>query len=414
VTAVRAVVAQIGSREHFLIPRALHRRGALVRLLTARYAPFGGGFADRLAQSRWKPVARVFAARHDELQRNLVTTLTLWDVAQRVWGPFRREWRSHYQSSILAGTAFARRVARLRLPAHNVLIAYSYAALELVEAERARGVFTVVDQIDPAQVEYEMVREEARRWPDFAMPPEEAPTEYFGRVRAEWDRAHLVVVNSEWTREALLSQGVPAEKLEVMPLAYEPPVPLPRPSMPPFRPLQVLWVGSANIRKGIHYLLQAAEMLQHEPLEITVAGTIGIRPERVRKAPGNIRWLGPVPRGRVDALYRSHHVFVLPTLSDGFAITQLEALAIGLPVIVTPNCGRVVHDGETGFVIPPRDASALADAIKRFVRDPTLVSYMAPRCIAAAQKYTVDTYARRLLRIIERRMMACPDLSAVT
>ena len=61
-------------------------------------------------------------------------------------------------------------------------------------------------------------------------------------------------------------------------------------------------------------------------------------------------------------------MFVLPTLSDGFAITQLEAMAHGLPVVATPNCGRVVTDGEDGLIVPPADADALASAIDRWPR----------------------------------------------
>jgi glycosyltransferase involved in cell wall biosynthesis len=124
-------------------------------------------------------------------------------------------------------------------------------------------------------------------------------------------------------------------------------------------------------------------------------------PAAVASAPRNLTFHGPVSRDCATEWYQQSDVFVLPTLSDGFALTQLEALANGLPVIVTPNCGRVVADGKTGFIIPPRDSQALADAILRFVRNPGLARKMAPTCRAAATAYSIESLGQRLLAIVE-------------
>jgi glycosyltransferase involved in cell wall biosynthesis len=113
---------------------------------------------------------------------------------------------------------------------------------------------------------------------------------------------------------------------------------------------------------------------------------------------------GPVSRDRAAEWYQQADVFILPTLSDGFALTQLEALAHGLPVIVTPNCGRVVEEGKTGFIIPPRDPQALADAILRFVRNPGLAREMAPICREAVKAFSVETYGKQLIEIIEKHL----------
>jgi glycosyltransferase involved in cell wall biosynthesis len=106
---------------------------------------------------------------------------------------------------------------------------------------------------------------------------------------------------------------------------------------------------------------------------------------------------GPVSRDGTAGWYRKADLFILPTLSDGFALTQLEALAHGLPVIATPNCARVVEEGKTGFIIPPRDPQALAEAILRFVRNPGLGWEMAPTCRDAVKTYSIDAYGRRLV-----------------
>ncbi|MEI6352235.1 MAG: glycosyltransferase family 4 protein [Verrucomicrobiota bacterium] len=171
-------------------------------------------------------------------------------------------------------------------------------------------------------------------------------------------------------------------------------------------PLRVLWIGNVALGKGIQYLVEAARLLADEPVEFLVGGSHYISAAAVSAAPKSIRWLGQIPRSQTAELYRSCDVFVFPTLSDGFGITQLEAMARGLPVITTPNCGRVVEEGKTGFIVPARDPQALAGAILRFIRDPELAARMAPDCPETVREFSVDAYSRRLLAIIDRHKSA--------
>src|SRR5690606_21335816 len=101
-----------------------------------------------------------------------------------------------------------------------------------------------------------------------------------------------------------------------------------------------------------------------------IVGPIGISHEAVASASCNVRFQGRANRCEVVEWYRQADVFVLPTLSDGFAITQIEAMAHGLPVVTTPCCGEVVTDGVDGFIIPPRDSQALAKALNRYIEEP--------------------------------------------
>ncbi len=127
--------------------------------------------------------------------------------------------RSH-EAYLQTDAAFASAVARLKLPPHEVFFGYSYASLEMLAAEKKRGVLTVLDQIDPGAVEFRLVAEEMAASRN-AGPPPEFPAAYFDRNRREWELADLIVVNSEWTREAMIKEGVAPEKLEIVPLAFE-------------------------------------------------------------------------------------------------------------------------------------------------------------------------------------------------
>jgi glycosyltransferase involved in cell wall biosynthesis len=323
-----------------------------------------------------------------------------------------------YTGYLQTDAAYARAVVQMKLPEHGVFFGYSYSSLEVLREEKRNGKLCILDQIDPGAPEFRLVAEEMRRHPELNGLPPELPTAYYDRNRREWEIADVIVVNSEWTRDAIVAEGASPEKIEILPLAYESKRVATRQQedgaqerQPMFRSrlpdrarsatLRVLWLGQVNVRKGIHYLIEAARLLQTEHVEFDVVGSIGISEAALNSAPRNMRFHGSVSRDCAAGWYRQSDVFVLPTLSDGFAITQLEAFAHCLPVITTPNCGRVVEDGKTGFVIPPRDPEALAEAVMQFVRNRSLVDEMFPRCQEAINAYSIDSYGQRLVEIID-------------
>jgi glycosyltransferase involved in cell wall biosynthesis len=121
-------------------------------------------------------------------------------------------------------------------------------------------------------------------------------------------------------------------------------------------------------------LFDAIRMLRNEPVDFTFAGPVGVRITDEISGLPNVRFLGPVDKGTAEALYRESDVFLFPTLSDGFGLTQLEALGHGLPVIASTHCGRVVEDRVSGLVLPEVTPKAIADAIMQLVRDPDLLA----------------------------------------
>jgi glycosyltransferase involved in cell wall biosynthesis len=130
-------------------------------------------------------------------------------------------------------------------------------------------------------------------------------------------------------------------------------------------------------------LLQAARLLAAEKIHFDVVGPIGISEEAMKSAPANVTFHGQASRDQASLWYQKADVFVLPTLSDGFALTQLEAMAHGLPVIATPNCGEVVTPEKDGLIVLPGDAEALASAILRYLAEP---DFLRQNQAAARQK----------------------------
>jgi glycosyltransferase involved in cell wall biosynthesis len=382
----RVIMAMMGNREHYQPMTSAHERGSLARFITDFW------FAPEDSIVRCADVARVgknaflrtrFAP---ELRHADVVALTSAGMLQYLGLRLRarRAWRYRIYSS--AGRRFARRCVRYLDVPHTAFLGFSSAALEALEHENRSGILTVIDQIDPAKTEEEIVLEEMKRHKSWVLySRDRIPNEHFERISAEWSAAKRIVVNSTWSKSALIQQGVPAGKIRVCPLAYKPPG---TPARCQFRRqsrLRVLWLGTLCLRKGIVYAIEAARRLEGRPFDFTFAGPIDAR---LPALPANSTYIGKIPRTQIGALYSSHDVFILPTLSDGFALTQLEAMAHGLPVIATPHCGEVVEHGINGLIVPARDARSLAEALMEVGGDAGKLEAMSLAAPARADRFT--------------------------
>ena len=399
------ICAQIGAREHYAIPRVLHHAGRLEAL-----------FTDYWSSGLWHGIGRIARAGrltsryHPDLSDAEIFSFNKSAVLNALQQKLARDLEP-YSDFLRVGSRFGRQVRsqmRRRKEQHwenTVFFGYDTGFLEAAAWAKDRGAACIVCQMDPSRTEVEIVRDEALRWPDWAKQAVDVPEEYFAWRKTEWALADVVMVNSRWTGDALIQQGVPPEKIVVVPLAYESPVEtgfLPR-TKQNSEPLNVLFLGQVNIRKGIPYLIEAARLLQRAPIHIDVVGPIGIQDQHVVKAPSNIRFHGPVPRGKAEDFYKKADVFVLPTISDGFALTQLEAMAHGLPVIATPNCGDVVTDGLDGFLVPARDSAALARSLQTLAEDPERLEAMQEEALRTVKKFGLDQLGKNL-RHLESRL----------
>jgi glycosyltransferase involved in cell wall biosynthesis len=311
-----------------------------------------------------------------------------------------------YQHFLSAGAHYAKRVEswlrrRQLNPDVHRFFAFSTAALEALEYLNDRGISSVVDQVDPGRLDEEKLREECLKWPGWEQEPGSVPDAFYERSKREWELASLVLVNSPWSKKSLLREGVPESKVIVVPLVYESETDGPASvRQNPDRPLQVLWLGPVTLRKGIPYLFEAARLLPG--VRFTVAGELKISDDAAATAPPNVAILGKVKRSQAMHLFAAADLFVLPTISDGFALTQLEAMSQGAPVIATPNCGEVVTEGQDGFIVPPGDGAAIAAAITRLDECRSLLTEMSRQAILKSRAFPLESYAATVDRLVDQ------------
>ncbi len=358
------VCCQLGAREHYAVPRALEHRGLLRELITDLWVrPDSILRAVKSAAGRFHPglaSARVTAPNRQALAfaaQARMAGQSGWDLINK-----RNDW---FQNSV---------VAQLARRQHNSeplsVFAYSYAAEGILKFARERGWHTVLGQIDPGPAEERI-----------AGNPNPAPVEYWKQWRRECELADYIVVNSKWSRDALLSEGVAMDKIRVIPLAFDPPeeshsftrsYPA---AFTPELPLRVLFLGQINLRKGAKQLFDAVKLLSSESIDFWFVGPlqVDIPPELKDR----IKWFGVAARTEVAHYYREADVFILPTLSDGFGLTQLEAQSWKLPVIASRNCGDVVTHDFNGMLLEEVSGPAIAETLRQLLHSPERLQTMS-------------------------------------
>jgi|APCry1669192010_1035390.scaffolds.fasta_scaffold01796_4 glycosyltransferase involved in cell wall biosynthesis len=401
------ICSQIGAREHYAVPRVLHRTGKLERLYT-----------DLWAGTMWQALGSLTGRSvlgnryHKDLVDVKVTSFDVTTIMDSVFGGDLK--KNPYNWFQYVGRDFGERVVESFKRQKNInwkeLIFFGYDTgfLEPARWIRERGGKSIVCQMDPSRFEVDLIREESKLWPGFARRAIDVPEAYFMRREAEWAVADLVMVNSDWSKQALIRQGVRDEKIVVVPLAYEAEMArvkglnMKKEVFTQKQPLRVLFLGQVILRKGIQYLIEAARLLGNESVHFDVVGSIGISQAGVKSAPSNMTFHGPVNRLETDSFYRAADLFVLPTLSDGFALTQLEAMAHGLPVIATPNCGEVVSDGLDGLTVPACDPMALAEAIQFLIQSPEKLWMMSKATKDKVDQFSLERLGTNLASLENR------------
>lgn len=220
----------------------------------------------------------------------------------------------------------------------------------------------------------------------------------------EFDTADYVFVNSPFCYQTFIDEGFPAEKLVMLPRGFDPAKYRPAPQ--PDAVFRAIFVGQLLVRKGLKYLLEAWTQLNLPNAELLLVGNLMDEAkstvEPYLKRP-DVRHLGFVPDP--VAAYNSATVFVFPSVDEGSAKVTYEAMACGLPVIVTANAGSLAVDGEDGYIVPIRSSEALMEKLLYFYENREAARAMGATARRHIEAYTWDTYETDLIATY-RRLLA--------
>lgn len=238
----------------------------------------------------------------------------------------------------------------------------------------------------------EQVGEEHRR---FGVPITPWNRWVIRRILREYEEADLLTASSSFALQSFQARGIPAERLALVPYGVDPE--RFQPAQKPDDVFRVCHVGQADLRKGVQYLLRAFEELNLPRAELVLHGWVNPNATRIvdeyrRRMPNLV-----LTNGDPRPVYARASVFVLASMEEGSALATYEAMACGLPSVVTPNAGAVVRDGIDGFVVPARDVEALKDRLEYLFRHPAAGRAMGveARSHVTAQ-YTWAHYRKRV------------------
>ena len=391
---------QIGAREHYAISRALGQQlsGLITDAWVTPQSPFNLLPKSILNNLRERYHLKLASASVYNFNYSLIQ----FEIKQKITR------QSSWQTIINRNLWFEKKgIKLLKKIANNfsdpvTIFAYSYAALELFKFAKQQGWQTVLGQIDPGIYEEKIVSEECDRYPQYTANWQPAPSKYWELWQQECNLADRIIVNSDWSSQALQKTGVASEKIRVIPLAYK----LPEiaknfkrvypQKFTSERPLRVLFLGQIILRKGVAKIFEAIELLKNEPIEFWFVGSTNINiPQKIQNNP-QVKWFGAVSRSTTANYYQQADLFLFPTLSDGFGLTQLEAQAWQLPIITSHYCGAVVKDGINGLILSNVTGKAIAEYLLYCLNNPDLLSKFSQESLQIITDFSLLKLRKKL------------------
>lgn len=243
------------------------------------------------------------------------------------------------------------------------------------------------------------------------------------REQREYALADAIHVLSTFAERTFLEASVPADKIYQLQLGVQVDHFRAAPEALDARcrrllegaPISVLNVGTFCLRKGALDFLPIIEALANDGFTFRFVGPVAADavPLRRRLA-GRAEFVGKRPQDELPAHYARGDLFLLPTIEDGFAAVLTQALAAGLPLIATPNCGgpELVHDGEQGWIVPIRCPEAIIHRLRWCAAHRAELARMARTCRDSALAHDWTETARQAESNIRLALSRRPDRAA--
>ncbi len=337
------------------------------------------GARRKVRQHPYREIVRLFAQRFGP--ERLIRHGTGWACSDAVaWG-------------------FDRHVAKC-LNSSSAIYCYEDSALETFRAAGRIGVRRFYElPIMYWQTVQKLLHEEAERYPKWEptlLATRDSPGK-LERKEEELRLAELVICPSRQVKESL-----PAGTISFV-AEYGCPAPAPGRSVRKNPRLRVLFVGSMTQRKGLADLFTAMKRLSRSDVELLVLGTPLLPLRFYRQEYPDFTYEATRPARKVRELMLRCDVLVLPSIVEGRAMVQMEALSCGLPIVVTPNAGAedLIEPGQTGFLIPIRAPEAIAERIDWIADHRDWVDDSRPAIIEKARQAHWRRYSDKILSVVQ-------------
>ena len=373
---------------------ALYQCGRLERYVTGPVPSGALGRAATALPRHW--AAKLAGRRLPDIPLDRVTSLILPELVQKTSAQLRL--LSLERSNWLHNELFDASALRFATEG-DVFHFVSSVGVRSARRAKQHGAIVVCDErAEEVEFQRAALRPEYRRLGLPFRPP--GGTLWIDRVRHEHELADYLFVGSEYAKETYVSTGRDPETIFVCPYGFEPRMFAKTPADCERR-FTVVFAGQLTPRKGVHHLVEAWRKAGLRDAALRLVGPIDPVMARLvdtwrREIPG-LEVMGGVPKIDLPRIFGAAHVFALPSVADAQPLACFEAMACGLPAIVTTAMGsrEVVRDGVDGFVVEPGHSDALAERLCTLHDNRDLAASLGRSARARVDEFTWQRYEAR-------------------
>lgn len=321
----------------------------------------------------------------------LTETESAWANADQVWQSLDRE--------------AARRLRHGEYGSDvRAVYAYEDCAEQVFVAGQELGLKRIYDlPIAYWETAQRLLREEAERYPDWepTLGGTRDSEAKLSRKTRELALAELIICPSRFVLESLPVEARETKQTLLAPFG-SPVVDLKPNGKSGTGPLRVLFAGALTQRKGLADLFAAMKMIDSSTVQLVVMGSTVLPLRWYRERFRDFIYEPPRPHADVLRLMRSCDILVLPSIVEGRALVQQEAMACGLPLIATKNAGAddLIEEGRTGFLVPIRSPETIAEKISWFAGNQSRIAEMGIAAQTRARDFTWRAYGEKIVTAI--------------
>ena len=294
---------------------------------------------------------------------------------------------------------------RLSLESPSHVHCYEDGALETFKTAKELGTFCSYElPIAHWKKMHKLLRQEAIKRPEWSktlLIAEDSP-EKLQRKDLEMDLADLVIVPSEFVRDSLPQNILNTKRIVVSPFGSPDCVSSAHVNKPYPSPVRFLFVGSMGQRKGLADGLDAFSRAKRSDIELIILGSPMCPMDFYRNQYSNFIYEKPRAHTEVLKLMKSCHVLILPSIVEGRALVQQEAMSQQMALLVTPNAGGedLIIEDVTGRLVSPSCPDMLLDAIYKFADNPKRTYEMGIEALEYSRNYTWEKYSSKITKAI--------------
>ena len=290
----------------------------------------------------------------------------------------------------------------------DIFVGWAHYALKSIPFARKKGAKIIIESGSSHIKEQQEILQ--REYDYLHIPYQPIHPQVIEKIEQEYQLADYIMTLSTNSQRSFIKHGISPQKVLQVPCGADVEFFLEACKQKKIdQKFRVIYVGLLNVRKGIHYLIQAWNSLNlpETQAELILVGCLQqdlkhyLTKQHYKK---NIILYGSTNRKNLKTLYNQSSLFVLPSVEDGFGMVMGEAMACGLPVITTTNTGGpdIIQNNIHGYLVPPAQSIILAEKINWCYEHQEACMLMGQAAKQHIQKFTWDNYGNQVYNVYKK------------